>query len=235
MEEALFYIIATTAVFLFLTSVFLIRPIYNFSYKQLIGISSISLIPALTAYAISNCHWPIGFLGLSRSFDYSLSQIFKLYYLYVIPFILLLCVSLLTASVLLYLRKKPASQNYNLAISLFISNTVYFISLSLISCPTVFSDWDRLYISEQQAPWVLSLQIFSAVSLYVSVTAFITLLLSKRAFMENHWRARKVALGVLLLATILCLVFAYLADMITTQSLYKPNPIEIPTQILKDL
>jgi len=53
--------------------------------------------------------------------------------------------------------------------------------------------------------------------------------------MENHWRARKVALGVLLLATILCLVFAYLADMITTQSLYKPNPIEIPTQILKDL
>lgn len=220
MEEGFIYIIAGT-VFLFLTSVFLVRPIPNFSYKQLAGIATVIVAPTLSIFALSNSYWPVGFLNLSGNFGDLFVQVLTFYNLYLIPFALLLCASLLATSMLSYLTKRPQSQSYNLAISLFIPNMLFWSIVNLIAYSGLLG-WS---ISEQRAPWVLVIQILSTVSLYTAITAFTTLLLSKKAFKMNHWKVRKVTLCVLLLAGILFLMFEYLADVVTDRPAYEPTPI----------
>ena len=220
MEEGFIYIIAGT-VFLFLTSVFLVRPIPNFSYKQLAGITTVILAPALAIYALSNDYWPAGFLSFYSNFGDFLVQVVIFYNLYLIPFALLLCVSLFAVSVLSYLTKRTQSQSYNLAISLFVPIILFWSIVNLITNSGLFG-WS---ISEQRAPWVLVIQILSTVSLYTAVIAFTTLFLSKKAFKMNHWKVRKITLGVLLLAGILFLMFEYLADVVTDRPAYEPVPV----------
>jgi len=220
MEEAFIYIMAGT-VFLFLTSVFFVRPIPIFSYKQLIAIASVILVPTLTIKAFSNCFWPNGFIELSSGFGNFFLQIIIFYNLYLMPFILLLCCSLLASIVLSYLLKRPASHGYDLLISLSISTVIFWFVVGLLTCSLYLSG----NMSEQRAPWVLVIQILSAISLYTAVTSFITLLLSKKAFKVNHWKVRKVALGILLLSCVLFFMFEYFADTVTDRPKFEPVPI----------